>query len=101
MLAQIEACLNSRPLTPLPEASGGLDVLAPEHFYIGRPISYIVARPARFLSVFHSLAPVDFVSNAYSTLLASLVFRLLEQSSEVFQMAYTYARSRNWRYCVR
>ena len=38
-LAQIEACLNSRPLTPLPEVSDGIDALTPGHFLIGRPIS--------------------------------------------------------------
>ena len=34
-----EACLNSRPLIPLPETSDGLDVLTPGHFMFGRPIT--------------------------------------------------------------
>ena len=38
VLAQIEACLNSRPLTPLPEASDGIDALTPGYFLIGRPL---------------------------------------------------------------
>ena len=39
VLAQIEACLNSRPLTPLPSAEDkGIEVLTPGHFLIGRPI---------------------------------------------------------------
>ena len=38
LLTQIEACLNSRLLTPLPEASDGMDVLTPVHFLIGRPV---------------------------------------------------------------
>ena len=37
LLAQIEACLNSRPFTPLPEASDRVDALMPGHFLIGRP----------------------------------------------------------------
>ena len=36
--SQIEACLNSRPLTPLPEASDNLEVLTPGHFLTGRPL---------------------------------------------------------------
>ena len=38
-LAQIEACLYSRPLTPLPNDSEGLEVLAPGHFLIGKPLT--------------------------------------------------------------
>ena len=37
-LTQIEACLNSRPLIPLPEDSEGLEVLTPGHFLIGKPL---------------------------------------------------------------
>ena len=39
VLAQIEACLNSRPLAALPYAEdGGIDVLTPGHFLIGWPL---------------------------------------------------------------
>ena len=42
VLCQIEACLNSRPLTPLPDASDSdLEILTPGHFIIGRPIEAI------------------------------------------------------------
>lgn len=36
VLAQIEACLNSRPLCPLTESVDNLDVLTPAHFLTGR-----------------------------------------------------------------
>jgi hypothetical protein len=38
MSTMLEACLNSRPLTILPDSTDGLDVLTPGHFIIGRPI---------------------------------------------------------------
>lgn len=42
VLCQIEACLNSRPLTPLPtDSDGHFEVLTPGHFIIGRPIEAI------------------------------------------------------------
>ena len=39
LLTQIEACLNSHPLTPLPEASDPLEVVTPGHFLIGKPLA--------------------------------------------------------------
>ncbi len=38
VLTQIEACLNSRPLVPLPDSDEGLEALTPGHFLIGRPL---------------------------------------------------------------
>ena len=38
ILAQVEACLNSTPLTPLPQPEDGIEVLTPGHFLIGRPL---------------------------------------------------------------
>ncbi len=38
VLTQIEACLNSRPLAPLPDSDEGLDVLTPGHFLIGKSL---------------------------------------------------------------
>ena len=51
VLAQIEACLNSRPLIPQPEASDGLDVLTPGHFLIGRPVTSLPDSPDSHQSI--------------------------------------------------
>ena len=41
LLAQVEACLNSRPLTPLSSTEDGIEVLTPGHFLIGQPLEAI------------------------------------------------------------
>ena len=38
ILAQVEACLNSRPLLSVPHDDNGVEMLTPGHFLIGRPI---------------------------------------------------------------
>ena len=38
ILTQVEACLNSRPLTSLPCDSDSVEMLTPGHFLIGKPI---------------------------------------------------------------
>ena len=39
LLTQIEACLNSRPLIPLPNDDDGIEALTPGHFLVGKPLS--------------------------------------------------------------
>ena len=39
LLTQIEACLNSRPLVPLPNDDDGIEALTPGHFLIGKPLT--------------------------------------------------------------
>ncbi len=38
VLTQIEACLNSRPIAPLPDTEAGLEALTPGNFLIGKPL---------------------------------------------------------------
>ena len=44
-LSQIEACLNSRPLTTLPDAEDAISVLTPGHFLIGKPVTALPEVP--------------------------------------------------------
>ena len=39
LLSQIEACLNSRPLVPLPNDDDGIEALTPGHLLIGKPLT--------------------------------------------------------------
>ena len=53
VLVQIEACLNSRPLTVLPCGDdGGIESLTPGHFLIGRPVEALLDPE----SSYHSLS---------------------------------------------
>ncbi len=51
VLTQIEACLNFRPLTPMPESDDGIEVLTPGHFLIGSPLEAIPDPSASFQSM--------------------------------------------------
>ena len=48
LLTQIEACLNSRPLAPLPSEGDSLEPLTPGHFLIGRSLEALPDPPASF-----------------------------------------------------
>ena len=48
MLTQVEACLNSRPLTPIPYPEEGLEALTPGHFLTGTPLEALPDPPASF-----------------------------------------------------
>ncbi len=41
LLAELEACMNSRPLTPLLSSEDAIEVLTPGYFLIGRPLEAI------------------------------------------------------------
>ena len=60
LLAQVEVCLNSRPLTPLPSTEDGIEVLTPGHFLIGQPLesipdSSVTYRSMSYLTRWHPL----------------------------------------------
>ena len=96
VLIQIEACLNSRRLTPLPEASGGLDELTPGHFLIGRPITSLPDLPNSYpsTSLLHWGICVRHLLDTSGTAGHQSTYVLFK----ILQMACTYMRSQSWRY---
>ena len=46
LTCKIEACLNSRPLTPIPDGDSEFEVLTPAHLLIQRS-SYLIPEPSR------------------------------------------------------
>ena len=48
VLTQVEACMNSRPLAPLPDAEDTLEPLTPGHFLIGRPLESLPDLPESY-----------------------------------------------------
>ena len=58
VLTQIEACLNSRPLSPMPFDDDGVQALTSGHFLIGRPLNSLTdpsftCRPISLLRRWH------------------------------------------------
>ena len=86
VLAQVEACLNSRPLVSLPSNDDGVSVLTPSHFLIGRPMEALPdsSYSYRPLSA-ASLALVPKPGQAVLAALASRVSLIYEKALEVAQ----------------
>ena len=99
VLAQIEACLNSRPLTPLPcTEDQGIDVLTPGHFLIGRPIEALPdpsesTRQLTLLRRWHLCQALvrHFSAGSLSTLLPCYP-AAIEQMAEVVSVQYLCGR---------
>ena len=51
LITQVEACLNSRPLAPLLDASEGMEVLTPGHFLVGRSLQALPDPSASYQSI--------------------------------------------------
>ena len=82
VLAQVEACLNSRPLTPLPQLKDGMEVLTPGHFLIGSESS----RRFRVITAYIAVATLASMPSRYSSPVARLVSGIPDQPLNIFQV---------------
>ena len=51
VLAQVEACLNSRPLSPMPCDDDGKEAVTPGHFLIGRALTSLPDSSFTYLNI--------------------------------------------------
>ena len=86
VLAQIEACLNSRPLAPLTTDDDGVEVLTPGHFLIGRPLQSIPDPSFSYRSI-SLLRRQALVPSFSPPLLAEMVSRIRHYFALIYQMA--------------
>ena len=69
VLVQIEACLNSHPLTALPgDSDDGVECLTPGHFLIGCPLEALIYTPPT-----HNVEEMGSMSSFSETFLAKMV----------------------------
>ena len=88
-LAQIKACLNSRPLVPLPADDDGIQALTPSHFLIGQPIEALLNPECLFHTTFFSPQTMGVLPVTRKTFLATVVLRVPKQSAAISEMAFT------------
>ena len=96
VLAQIEACLNGRPLVPASSPDDdAIEALTPGHFLIGKPLCAL-PDPASYLIPFYFLtSSLAFVSEPHPPFLAAMVWRI---SCDSQQMALPIPKLDSWRH---
>ena len=80
ILGLVEACLNSRPLTPLPQPEDGIEILTPGHFLITQSLEALPTQTHIIVASLASLPSRD------TSPMATLVTRVFDQPPTVCQM---------------
>ena len=88
MACQIEARLNSRPLTQLPESADGLEVLIPGHFLNERPLETLPDVSIDNLKAIHVLWGVAIVPDFDEPLLEAMDSQISFASIKFCQMEH-------------
>ena len=88
LTTQIEACLNSWPLTQLPENTDEIETLTPGHFMIRCPLEVLPDSSSS-----HRLMPESkcchHLRNAITTFLATVVLGISRPASKILKVEYT------------
>ena len=93
VLAQIEACLNSRPLTPVNSPDDdGIAALTPGHFLVGRPLTSLPDSQLSYRSV--SLLRRWHLCQQLVPFLGSLSQRISLYTQQIQQMAIPFQECR-------
>ena len=91
VLTQIEACLYSRPLTPLPLPEDDIEALKPSHFLDWRPHKSLTG-PSSVVSQVIILMTLASLSNSCTTALEALVYRVPDKPTATVEMESSFLK---------
>jgi len=94
VLTQVEAVLNSRPLTPIDSPDDdGISALTPGHFLIGRPLTSLPDPQASYRTVSQTLTSLSEFSAPFLGTMVEIILVYPQQAQQV-EVSHTKCCSR-------